>query len=229
MTYTRTENVQVDSWEALGNEGWNWESLFPYYLKSQHFQPPTAEQAALGASYDPSAVGLEGPVKVGWTPGFSNSSISHTFNSTFQNLGIPWVADEGTGEMRGYNVWPKTADTELNLRADSAQSYYWPYTSRSNLKVMSNTIAHRVVWEDSTDSDLVASGVEITGEDGVTQVIKANQEVILSGGALKSPLLLELSGIGNPEYVQLLPLLCAYNSHGTLAFSQNTISTFKSH
>lgn len=201
MTYTRTEDVQIDSWETLGNEGWNWDDLFPYYLKSEDFQPPSAAQAALGASYDPSAVGFDGPVKVGWTSGFSNSTLSHTFNTTFQNIGIPWVADEGTGAMRGYNVWPKTADPELNLRSDSAQSYFWPYASRPNLKVLSNTLAHRVTWEDSSNSSsgVVASGVEVTCEDGTKQVIKATREVILSAGSLKSPLLLELSGIGNPE------------------------------
>lgn len=201
MTYTRTEDAQIDSWEALGNDGWNWDDLFPYYLKSQDFQPPSPAQAEVGASYDPSAVGYDGPVKVGWTPGFSNSSLSHTFNTTFQNIGIPWAPDAGTGAMRGYNVWPKTADSELNLRADSAQSYLWPYASRPNLEVLSNTLAHRITWEESEDSSsgVVASGVEITGEDGVKQTIKANREVIISAGSLKSPLLLELSGIGNPE------------------------------
>ena len=101
--------------------------------------------------------------------------------------------------MRGYNVYPRTIDTSINVREDAARAYYWPFTSRTNLQLMTNTVATKIVWAASNGSNATASGVQVTNSDGTTQLINAKREVILSAGTLRSPQLLELSGIGNPE------------------------------
>lgn len=204
MAYTRAEDVQVDLWETLGSENWNWENLFPYYLKSEAFEAPDAAQAAKGATFTPEFHGSSGPLKVGWAQAASMMDIAQPemLNSTYKTIGINYNIDVNGGEMNGFSVYPKTLDTELNIRHDAARAYYYPVASRSNLKLFSQTTANKIVWSNRTAcADAVASGVEVTDAEGNTYVIKANKEVILSAGALRSPLLLEASGVGNPTYV----------------------------
>ena len=101
--------------------------------------------------------------------------------------------------MRGYNIYPRTIDTAANVREDAARAYYWPFNSRTNLQLVTNTVATQIIWAASNGSNATASGVKVTKADGTTQIITAKREVILSAGSLRSPQLLELSGIGNPE------------------------------
>ena len=202
MSYTRTQDAVIDSWQELGNAGWNWKSLFPYILKSEHYQIPSPAQTNVGASFNPAFHNYSGPLKVGFTNHLINNSISETFRTTFGNVGVPYRVDNAGGKMRGYNMFPKTIDRALNVREDAARAYYWPYVSRQNLKVLPNTTVTRVLWKETTSTysgNLVASGVEIMSQDGTKKVVTAKEEVILSAGALKSPVLLELSGIGNPS------------------------------
>lgn len=199
MVYMRAETAQIDAWERLGNTGWNWESLLPYYKKSEHMQTPTAEQVEAGAEINPENHGFTGPLKVGWPYSIMNDSIVSTMNSTYQALGLPWNADPNGGDMRGFNIYPKTLDREANVREDAARAYYYPNANRSNLDVYTNSFAERMVWDSSSNTSLpFASGVVFRDASGNTKTIKANKEIILSAGSLRSPLILEHSGIGNP-------------------------------
>ncbi|KAL4957462.1 hypothetical protein BDW69DRAFT_156146 [Aspergillus filifer] len=198
MSYTRAEDVQIDNWEKVGNKGWNWENLFQYYKKSEGFEVPTKDQIVHGANYNPDYHGTDGPLKVGWPNSMTNSSVVSALNETFESVGIHYNADSEGGHMVGFTVHPDTLDRENNVREDAARAYYWPYTSRSNLKIIPNTSANKLVWANSTHGDAVAVGVEVTGAHG-TEIVYASKEVILSAGALRSPALLELSGVGNPD------------------------------
>ena len=192
--------AQIDAWEKLGNTGWNWESLLPYYKKSEGLQIPTAAQVEAGADYNPSYHGLDGPLPVGWLTASQTGDVVADVNSTYQSLGLPWNADPNTGAMRGFSVYPKTIDRALNVRADAARAYYYPIANRTNLHVYLNSTVQRLVWDESSKSAKpVASGVEYITASGEKATINANKEVILSAGSLRSPLLLELSGVGNPE------------------------------
>ena len=199
MAYTRAQNVQIDAWETIGNTGWNWNNLLPYYLKSEHYQIPNAAQIAAGASYTPSFHAFTGPLKVGFGNNTSSNVFASTLNSTYQNTGVPYSPDVSGGKMRGYNIYPRTIDTAANVREDAARAYYWPFNSRTNLQLVTNTVATQIIWAASNGSNATASGVKVTKADGTTQIITAKREVILSAGSLRSPQLLELSGIGNPE------------------------------
>jgi len=201
MSYTRAQKVQIDSWEKFGNKGWNWNTLFPYYLKSEQFQVPAPDQVARGADYYHSYHGEHGPLKVGWPNEMTNSSVLPILDETFQRLGVSYNRDINGGSMVGLTVHPDTIDREENVRHDTARAYYWPYENRSNLKVISNTYANKIIWDSNSDSEAVAIGVEVTGVDGV-ETIYASKEVILSAGSLKSPVILELSGIGNPDILK---------------------------
>lgn len=201
MTYTRAQSVQIDAWESVGNKGWNWNNLLPYYKKSEGFQVPTLDQIDNGADYYIRYHGEDGPVKVGWPKAMTNSSILTALDETLSGLGVPYNRDVNDGSMVGLTSHPDTIDRDANIRHDAARAYYWPYEDRSNLKIISNTQANKIIWAEGSLSEAIAIGVEITGVDGV-EVIHASKEVILSAGSLRSPMLLELSGIGNPDILE---------------------------
>lgn len=201
LVYLRAQDTQIDAWELIGNKGWNWKNLFPYFRKSEHFQVPTnyAWLDGSGVSYDPEAHGYKGPLKVGWSRNQPNDGLTQKLNATYQNMDtpVPWNNDPNGGQMVGYSVFTKTVDSDLNIREDAARAFYYPYQSRSNLNVWLHTYANKIIWKD--EPNVSAEGVEVTFGNGTTTVVKASREVILAAGALKSPALLELSGIGNPE------------------------------
>ena len=102
----------------------------------------------------------------------AKDNFHEVLNLTHQSLGIPWIRDESTGKMRGYNIYPKTPDTAMATREDAARAYHWPFTSRPNLHMMDNTIANRVLWSKPHGSeDAVVSGVEGTKADGSITVV----------------------------------------------------------
>ncbi|KAI4597985.1 hypothetical protein KJ359_003793 [Pestalotiopsis sp. 9143b] len=204
MAYTRTESAQVDAWELVGNEGWNWDSLFPYYLKSEHFQAPSAAREAAGhLSYEENFHGYDGPLMTGWAYSETNTSLVTDVTSTYGAMGLPLNPDINGGSMIGFGVFPSHVNQELNVREDAARAYYYPYQNATNLKVLLNTRANKLVWSAANSSSgATAEGVSVTSLSGEAKTIKAAKEIILSGGALSSPKLLELSGIGNPSILE---------------------------
>jgi choline dehydrogenase-like flavoprotein len=197
MTYVRAEKAQIDSWADLGNPGWNWDNLFPYYLKSESFDVPTPAQLAAGASYEAVDHSESGLLKVGYPYGLLNGSLHETVIYTWANLGIPHNLDVNGGSVRGFTVWQSTLDRETNVREDAARAYYYPFQNRPNLHVYLNTTANRITWKNC--GGVVADGVEVTYQNGTVGTLSASKEVILSAGSLRSPAILELSGIGNSE------------------------------
>ncbi|KAF9527980.1 hypothetical protein CPB83DRAFT_792222 [Crepidotus variabilis] len=202
MTFVRPESAQIDLWEQLGNKGWNWSSLFENSKVAEHFVPPPSSQTALGAAYNPSYHGKEGHVGVGWTSAFIDTNAYQTFNTTWRNLAVPYNQDPNGGKLRGFSVWPYTQKDDI--RQDSARSYYWPIAAaRSNLQVFVNTTATRILWQkDATTGLEVADSVESVGANGTKLTISASREVIISAGSIRSPLLLEQSGVGNAQILK---------------------------
>lgn len=198
MTYIRAERAQIDAWEAVGNKGWNWATLFPYYKKSENFSIPTASQIATGATYISGYHGEEGLLKTGYIYQLLNGSFHDTVSTTWGVLGLPLNKDVNGGVIRGFNVWPSTIDREKFLREDAATAYYYPIQQRENLFVFLNTSVNRIVWGDRKDG-AVAKGFEVRSSNGTLHIIRARKEVILSTGSLRTPAILELSGVGNPE------------------------------
>jgi choline dehydrogenase-like flavoprotein len=198
LAYARAQAEQIDAWETLGNQGWNWESLYPYYKKSEHFQIPDAARTEGGhLTWEIDAHGLGGPLKTGWAYSQANTTLPVTLNSTLQSIGLPWNADINDGNMTGFSVMPRTVDQEANVREDAARAYYYPYQQRDNLHVLLNTLATKLTWKEDCNVP-TAEGVVVSTQNGTTEILKAKKDIILSAGALVSPLILELSGVGNP-------------------------------
>lgn len=195
MTYIRGQKAQIDAWEAIGNTGWNWSTMLPYYERAEMFIPPTPAQVKAGASYLAQYNGQSGHVHVSFPYELQNGTLEPTIQKTWQSLSFALNKDANSGNVHGFDVWPRTLDRDADLRYDSATSYYWPIVGRTNLRLFQGT-ATKLTWQGSTN---VANGVQYIAANGSTITLGAAREVILSAGALRTPALLESSGVGNPK------------------------------
>lgn len=206
MTYVRAEKSQIDAWEDLGNEGWNWESLKEYYVQQESFLRPDKQQVANGATFDERAHGYEGQLDVAFTPYLTGQGAFGMLRDAHEAEGYAWNKDVNTGSMPGFDVWPMTLNASTVTREDAGRAFYYPIaSSRPNLHIFLNTTASRILWEDASGApDVVASGVQVVRSDGTIRSLSATREVILAAGSIRSPALLELSGIGNPAVLSPL-------------------------
>ncbi|KAJ4348933.1 hypothetical protein N0V95_005059 [Ascochyta clinopodiicola] len=205
MTYVRAEKRQIDAWEELGNEGWNWESLEKYFVEQESFLAPTEQQRANGATFEQHAHGYEGELDVGFTPYLTGQGAFDVLRKTHEAQGYAWNKDVNTGNMPGFCTWPMTLDAVKIEREDAARAFYYTVQKRPNLHVYLNSTASRILWTDSDDaSDKTASGVQMVRSDGTIRTLQATEDVIVSAGSIRSPAILELSGVGNPSVLESL-------------------------
>ncbi|KAH6632868.1 glucose oxidase [Chaetomium tenue] len=205
MTYIRGNVAEFDAWEELGNPGWNWNSIFGYFKKSEKYTIPTDSQLAAGATFESQYHGFRGPLHVGYTPALKNGSFAPVVRDTWAGLSVTHNPDLNSGDVRGYGMGPQTLDAALNMRWDAARAYLHPAEHRPNLKVLKGTVK-RITWATGKHATgrLVADGVEVVTDDGKSTVLSAKKEIIVSAGALRTPLVLEGSGIGNPRILKSL-------------------------
>ncbi|KAL9617402.1 MAG: hypothetical protein Q9160_007806 [Pyrenula sp. 1 TL-2023] len=199
MTYIRPASSQIDLWPSLGLE-LDWNKLLTFGKKGESFQVPSPALAAIGASYEPSSHGFNGPLSTCITPHATPGDLHDIFNNTFKALGIPPRHEFSGGELRGFGLQAVTQDGIADVREDAARAYYYPFADRQNLVAMVNTTATRMLWsQDSSDGNAVASAAEVMNMNGEVSTIYADREIVLSAGALRSPAILENSGVGNSE------------------------------
>ncbi|KID84877.1 glucose oxidase [Metarhizium guizhouense ARSEF 977] len=203
MVYTRGDKAQYDAWEDLGNDGWNWDSVFSAYKSGENFTAPTSAQAGKGAAYDKAAHGLSGPLTIGFPFVLSNSSFYDKARSTWQRLGLEPIPDLNSGDGHGFTVAPQTLDRDANVREDSSRAYYEAVEGRKNLKIIQGAVK-RITWANSHGRRVVADGVEIVDSSGKLVKVGARKEVVLSASAYRNPLILEASGVGNPRILKKL-------------------------
>lgn len=187
--------VDLDNGERLGNAGWNFNNLAPYYRKFEKFPQHSAKAAdTLDTSHiDPALYGTEGPIHT--TIPESHWPITEAWPHTFKNLGLGLQADSKTGTLAGgYSsiafINPKTA-----TRSYSATAYWAPNAHRPNLALISDALVTKIDLS-GKETNVTTTGVSfrIVEKDFTFNVKK---EVILSAGVFGSPQLLELSGIGS--------------------------------
>jgi len=218
MVYLRPTADEIDSWSVLGNTGLSWDSLLPYFKKSEHFQLPTdpRPRAIAEASHESSVHGFIGPVKLGWGNDLAPGAFGQALNTTWQSLGFSWNVDPNSGNNTGLGLFPIEKDTVLQIRQDSARSYYLPVIGRPNLHAFTNTTALNIDLDSGKShhgpkSAVVAKGVNVILPSGKKQLLRSKQEVILSAGTYRTPGLLERSGIGNPSCV-FSPVITSFDT-----------------
>ncbi len=201
MQFTFASRTDLDDWEILGNPGWNYESMAPYYKKFENFQGAPPEIHSLGKdSYVNEAVhGHGGPINASLTPFYED--LQSAWPQTLANLGLAPNGDPRDGvSLGGYNN-PMVMTKGSSHRSFAGNSYWKPYSHRPNLHTITKAVVRNIVFSDSRDGDLVATGLNFT-VDGQFYIANATREVIVSGGTMKSPQMLELSGIGDAELLK---------------------------
>lgn len=190
--------ADIDAWATLGNEGWDYDSLTPYFQKfATVHAPPQSAKDLLGLTYLNESLGEgNGPIQVSTSEGY-NVANKAWFNS-FAAEGLKVTSDPRNGKALGaFQNWV-SIDPTTHTRSHAATGYYNPQVAeRSNLVVLTETVVSKILFDTASGPEPIATGVEILTSTDETQQISASREVILSAGAIQSPQILELSGIGD--------------------------------
>ena len=185
MLYVRGQAADYDSWAQRGNKGWSYDDVLPYFRKSEH-----CEAAATGNSnFNPQIRGNGGPLNV--APMRSRYEALDQVIEAAKSLGYEHNKDYNGASQDGFGYYQVTQKNGVRMSAKKA--FLQPARRRPNLRVI--THAHVTT--------ITLSGNRATGityrQHGKSHELLAGREVILSAGAIQSPQILELSGIGDPS------------------------------
>lgn len=207
MAYGRPCAEDIDDWSSkLGISGWSWEDLLPYFKRSESLTSDLSknlEDSPLNSNYH----GVDGSIITSLAPW--QLPFEKTLLPTLDEVsGIARPADPNSGCHQGFFRSIFTIDRATKpTRSYAGSGYLAPNIGRPNLKVLANTVAKRLILQQSTDGFYQIGGVEVQHE-GELYTLKAKKEIILSAGTLQSPQLLELSGIGDPSVLQEANIPC---------------------
>ncbi|HQT75498.1 MAG TPA: GMC family oxidoreductase N-terminal domain-containing protein, partial [Rhodopila sp.] len=205
MIYMRGNAADYDQWRQLGNEGWDYESVLPYFRK--------AEDNQRGA--DPYH-GAGGPLRVSDQP--YEWEMAKALLEACQQAGIPYNPDFNGARQEGCGYYQTT--TRDKRRWSTAAAYLKMARKRPNLVIQTHAHATRVLLEGTR-----AVGVEFQTPRGV-QTARAGREVIVSGGAYGSPQLLQLSGIGPAQHLTDLGIPVVLDLPGVGSNLQDHFNTY---
>ena len=195
MALVYPSKAGLDVWAELGNPGWDWEGLAPYLWKFQKHCPPPREVAeALSMDYlDPEVQGRDGPICSSYPT--TLDPLHKAWMDTWKGMQKAITGDPLTGVHTGGYTSPVTVNPDKGERSHAGVDYYAPAAQRSNLHLVTGAMIDKVELDQNTD-DFVATGVTFT-HAGKSYTAHATKEVILCGGTIGSPGILERSGIGS--------------------------------
>lgn len=224
LAYVANSKAAVNAWEAFGNKGWGWDDLEPYYKKSHILTPPSKEAAEhLRIDWiDPSVHGNDG-VETTFAEE-TEDPLPAAWMDTISALGYPPSADPFTGTMTGVYANPMTIDSKERARTDSVTAYYHPAQGRPNLHVTLGAVVEKITFK-TCGKKPRASGVKVKVNNGTDIEITASKEVILAAGALGSPKLLELSGIGSRKILDKFDIPVVYENPNVGENLQDHVNT----
>jgi choline dehydrogenase-like flavoprotein len=181
MIYLRGQQADYDAWAAAGNPGWGFADVLPYFKRAEHNE--RGADAWHGSGGPLNVMDLRSPNRFGPLFVQAAQQAGHVANADFNG-----ATQEGFGS---YQVTHKNGE-----RCSAAQAYLTPNLGRKNLQVITGAQVQRVLLQDRR-----AAGVELR-QGGATRTLHAVREVLLCAGALQSPQLLMLSGIGPGAQLQ---------------------------
>lgn len=179
MIYNRGQAADYDGWAQMGNTGWSYADVLPFFRRTEHRLPP-------GGTADPAFRGGEGRLKV-ITAQWPNE-LEQAFIQSARNAGHPLNPDYNGVEQTG--VGPYQSAMYRGRRVSTATAFLHPARKAFGVDVRTDALATRIVLKDGR-----ATGVRYRHRGGERQV-EARAEVIVAAGAINSPKLLQLSGIG---------------------------------
>ena len=205
MVYTRGNPRDYDQWAELGNPGWGWADVLPYFRAAEHSE-------CFGAT---DLHGSGGPLNVAWLR--SPSPLGEAFMQACEQRGLPRIADYNGPRQHG--VAPAQVTQKDGERCGAFRAYLQPALQRPNLRVITGATIVRVLFD-----DLRAAGLEILTKEG-RQRLDARREVIVSAGSFGSPAILMRSGLGPAAHLQGLGIEPLLNLPGVGANLQDHATT----
>jgi choline dehydrogenase len=183
MIYIRGNSLDYDHWQSLGNFGWSYQDVLPYFKKSEN------QQRGASAYH-----GIDGELSV--TDLISPAVVSQRFVDACVELGYKHNPDFNGVRQSGAGLYQSTIKD--GKRHSAAAAFLLPIRQRPNLTITTSALVTRLLFKKTR-----AIGVEYLHE-GMLHQVRVNQEVILSAGAYDSPQLLLLSGIGDAKHLQAM-------------------------
>ena len=180
LLYVRGQKQDYDHWRQLGNAGWAWDDVLPYFRRAESWRGDTPDEALRGS---------DGPLAV--SPVRLRRKIVDLWISAAVNAGYRENPDYNGADQEGVGHFQQTADR--GRRCSAAVAYLRPAERRRNLSVFPNTQVLRLLFEDGR-----VAGVEAVSR-GKRVTMSAVREVVLSAGAIGSPQILMVSGLGDGE------------------------------
>ena len=193
MMYMRGHAGDYDGWRQMGNTGWSYEEILPYFMKSEDNSRGADDFHGTGGE-----MGVSDQVEV--------HRISHNFVKAAVNSGLPSTDDFNGASQDGAGLTQVTVKN--GVRESTARSFLRPARNRSNLEIWPEVLTRKIVLDGKK-----ATGVEIS-RNGQQETVHASREVIVSAGAYNSPQLLQLSGIGAGEHLQSLGIPVLHDLKG---------------
>jgi len=184
MVHVRGQPHDFEDWAALGNQGWGWDDVLPYFVK--------AEDHDLGEGRYHGAGGPQHVTEIS----AKAHPLSRTFIETGKALGLPFAADLNSPNGEGVGIYQ--INTRHGRRASTANEYLRPALRKGGVTLRTKSHATRILFEGTR-----ATGIAYQ-RGGKTFEARATREVILSGGSINSPQLLSLSGIGDAAVLKPL-------------------------
>ncbi|NEU72897.1 choline dehydrogenase [Hassallia byssoidea VB512170] len=185
MIYIRGNRRDFDQWQELGNPGWSYQDMLPYFKKSENQQRGACQ-----------VHGVDGALSV--TDAIAPAVTSHKFVEAAVAIGYNNNPDFNAEQQEGAGIYQLTIKD--GKRHSTAAAFLLPILNRPNLTTQTEALVTRLLFEKTR-----IVGVEYMHQ-GTLHQVRVNQEVILSAGAFDSPKLLMLSGIGNAEHLQALSI-----------------------
>ena len=178
LLYVRGQAADYDHWRQLGNVGWGWDDVLPLFKRAESYD-----------GGDPEVRGRDGPLTVS-DSAVTRDIVDHYLEAAV-NAGYPRNADYNGIRQEGVGHFQLTM--RRGRRCSSAVAYLGPARSRANLTILTNCPAERLVFDGKR-----TVGVDVVHK-GTRRTMRARREVILAAGAIGSPQILMVSGIGDPE------------------------------
>ncbi|KAF5873729.1 putative glucose-methanol-choline oxidoreductase protein [Botrytis fragariae] len=180
----------IKNGKFLGIEGWDYAAYEKALKKSYTLHKPSGVTEG------------NGPLQI--TLASSETLWQKAWIEGLESVGFPRT-DPLSGHLGGPNIAPESIDPRTKQRSYAGNAYLDPIRGRPNLTIQTNTTITKVLLEKSSSaSDAIATGVEFASKDDSSQTITARKEVIICAGAINSPRILELSGIGDADLLQRL-------------------------
>lgn len=196
LSFAASTKAVVDGWAALGNSGWEWSAFSKSLAKAY-----TVARAPASLSM---ADDKKGPLKVAYADDLCVDNLDgwpKVWADTIESLGFPGAQDTLSPDQKaGGLIIPDTVDPTAGIRSYAANAYLSPdVRGRANLTVLTGVDVKKIILKKPSDGDgqlAVATGVEFATA-GAVKTVTARREVIIAAGAIGSPKILELSGIGD--------------------------------